>query len=422
MVGCLALSLPQRIQGQEQPEEITITKDLTFLLELLSPVSTATNQKGDSFSCKVLKPDEFAGAIVSGHIRKLKRSGKANKKSEIDLGFDSITLPNGRSGGFNAQVQEVSEVAGAGNDGRADSEGTVKAKSRVKVTVKRAVAGALVGGIIGGLLGGAQGAAAGAAIGASVGVSTVLATDGPDLEFKQGTQFTVLTNDPVRRRNRAPAQPEVAQTSPPPAPAPGMVAAQPAPGDGGNSSTQQEVASATAPPATLPVLKPAPPASPHLPSKRVREYINANLYRLSIPANWRESSNTNPVTFAPEGGYFLHQDQFVLTHGMMVGIIHLEKIDLRQASEKYVGTLLQGHSYLSQQNIYQDGQLAGHQSLSVPLAGKSTVTERPEVVNVYTTMLRNGDMFYVVAVAPKDEYPAYRDVFQAVLRSIQISD
>lgn len=169
--------------------------NLKMSLQLLSPITTATSQKNDKFSCKVLAPIEYAGAIVEGHIRDLKRSGKVDKESKIDLAFDKITNPDGKTTKFNAMVSEVFEVAHATEQGLADNEGTVRTKnSTIKTSVKRAVAGALIGGVIGGLVGGGKGAAAGAAIGASLGVTTTLAQRGPDLEFKTGTQFTVVTS------------------------------------------------------------------------------------------------------------------------------------------------------------------------------------------------------------------------------------
>lgn len=181
--------------------ELLVDKNVTFALELLSPLSTEVSKKGDQFECKVLSPAQLAGSIVSGHIRKVKSSGKGKGKSEMDLAFDTITLSDGRMGGFNASVLEVNDVAHAGNDGVADNEGTVKGKSRVKIGVKRAVAGALIGAGIGAILGGGKGAVAGAAIGAGVGVTSTLATEGPNLEFKTGTQFTVRTDSPSHRKN-----------------------------------------------------------------------------------------------------------------------------------------------------------------------------------------------------------------------------
>ena len=174
--------------------ELPPPPNLKMSLQLLSPITTATSQKGDKFSCKVLAPVEYSGAIVEGYIREIKASGKMNKDSKIDLAFEKITVTEGHTAKFNAMVVEVFEVAHASNQGVADNEGTVASKtSTIKTSVKRAVAGAVIGGIVGGLVGGGKGAAAGAAIGASIGVTTTLARKGPDLEFKTGTQFTVVT-------------------------------------------------------------------------------------------------------------------------------------------------------------------------------------------------------------------------------------
>lgn len=191
--------------GQEP--DLPVAPNTKLSLELLSPISTATSKKGDKFSCKVLTPAEYAGAIAEGHIRSLKQSGKANKESKIDLAFDRITLSNGRSEEFSAIVVEVFDVAHAAEQGRADNEGTVRSKSSiVKTSVKRAATGALIGALIGSAVGGGKGAAVGAAIGAGVGATTTLATKGADLEFKTGTQFTVESTGPRKKKDSQPVR------------------------------------------------------------------------------------------------------------------------------------------------------------------------------------------------------------------------
>src|SRR5688572_5885702 len=72
--------------------EFLIPAQTKLSLQLLSPVSTATSKTGDKFNCKVLTPVEFAGAVVEGHVRSVKRSGKTDKESKIDLAFDRVTL------------------------------------------------------------------------------------------------------------------------------------------------------------------------------------------------------------------------------------------------------------------------------------------------------------------------------------------
>lgn len=196
----LILSPSPRAHAQTGRDKVRIPKDTELLVELLSPISAEANKKGDEFSCLVIGPEELRGATVSGRIEKAKRSGKGKGKSELVLKFTSITLEREGTLGLNAQIKEVYDAVNAGDSGQADPEGTVKGKSRVKIGVKRAVAGAIIGGIIGGAIAGPKGAAAGAAIGASAGVSSTLVTEGPNLEFKQGTRFLLLVNAPTRQR------------------------------------------------------------------------------------------------------------------------------------------------------------------------------------------------------------------------------
>lgn len=157
------------------------------------------------------------------------------------------------------------------------------------------------------------------------------------------------------------------------------------------------------------------------PSPNYRAYAGGNLFRLSIPDNWREFASNNSVTFAPEGAYGNYRGQSVFTHGAIVGVVDAGTTDLRQASDRYINGLLQGNSYLSPQGNYRRASVAGRSALSMVLAGASNVTGRDEVVVVYTTMLRNGGLFYLINVAPRDQYRAYERAFQNVLRSVQIN-
>jgi len=41
---------------------------------------------------------------------------------------------------------------------------------------------------------------------------------------------------------------------------------------------------------------------------------------------------------------------------------------------------------------------------------------------IFTTQLRDGNLFYAVAVAPQSDFGAYRGVFDKVIRSIQLME
>jgi len=208
MLAC-AGTIPAAQEDATQP--VVVPKGQRFSMELLSPLSTATNQKGDKFSCKVLSPAEYVDAIVDGNLKTVKRSGKEKGDSKMELVFDTLTLPDGRTGDFNGMVIEVFDVVDAANQGRADNEGLLKARSTVKRDAVKIGVATMVGAVLGGILGGGKGAALGAAIGASLGVTTTLKTRGPDLEFKAGTQFTVETNAP--RKRKADAEGNIAGTN-----------------------------------------------------------------------------------------------------------------------------------------------------------------------------------------------------------------
>jgi len=375
----LILSGPRPALGQGEAGEVLVPKDTTFALELLSPISTKTNKKGDRFDCKVLSPVEYAGAIVSGHIRRVKNAGKANGKSEIDMTFDTITLGDGRVAGFNAQVKEVNEVVNARDGGVADAEGTVKGKSRVKVSVKRAVMGAAIGAGLGALLGGPKGAVMGAAIGASAGVASVMAVEGPNLEFNAGTQFTALTNAPSRRRKNS--------AQPPPAVA---------------SSSAAET-----------------PSGAPLPLPNFKTY-SGEFYSLRVPESWLEFPSGNTVTLAPASARINYGGKSGFTHAVVVGVLPAGGRDLSGASSALSSAFVQTNSYLRQQGGAVAGHLAGRDSLAVTLTGLWPATSRIEHVTIHTAMLRNGSLFFLITDAPQDDLPTYGPVFSAILSSIHL--
>jgi hypothetical protein len=118
----------------------------------------------------------------------------------------------------------------------------------------------------------------------------------------------------------------------------------------------------------------------------------------------------------------MHQGQALLTHGAMIGNLPLQSQDLRQASEQFIGVLLQRNSYLQKQGDYQSGSIANHAALTVTLSGQSSLSGYTEVVTVHMMLLRNGSLFYVATVAPQDENSSYQGAFQNILRSLQVTE
>jgi hypothetical protein len=51
----------------------------------------------------------------------------------------------------------------------------------------------------------------------------------------------------------------------------------------------------------------------------------------------------------------------------------------------------------------------------------SDATGAEERIALYTTLLRDGSLFYVIGVAPNDEYDGYANIFSHIVRSIQLT-
>jgi len=158
------------------------------------------------------------------------------------------------------------------------------------------------------------------------------------------------------------------------------------------------------------------------PSTRFRSYSGGNLYRVSIPDNWQESGGGNSITYAPAGATGSVQGQQIFTHGVMLGVTNTQGGSLRNATDSFVNSLLQSNDYLRRGSGYQPARIGGNSGLMTQLAGRSTVTGKIEIVNVYATQLRDGNLFYVISVAPQDEYSTYQNTFQTILRSVQLSE
>jgi hypothetical protein len=157
------------------------------------------------------------------------------------------------------------------------------------------------------------------------------------------------------------------------------------------------------------------------PSSRFRTYNGSN-FRIQVPDNWRELPSGDAVTFAPEGGYRENQGQFLFTHGIQVGTIRTSSRNLREATDELINGLTQDNQDLRRNGGDRRETLGRREGLSVSLNNISEMTRKPENVTIYTAILKNGDLFYMVAVAPQDQYQNYESTFLGILGTIDLND
>ncbi len=156
------------------------------------------------------------------------------------------------------------------------------------------------------------------------------------------------------------------------------------------------------------------------PSTSYRNESN-NVFQASIPSNWRAlGGDGNSATYAPEGAYGSNG----ITHGVMFATDREQYTDLQRATQQVISDMLQapGNSYLRQQGGLRRASLDGRNALSATLSGRSPISGQTETVTLIATMLSSGDIFYLAAVAPSNEYRNYQQTFADILRSLRLSD
>lgn len=167
----------------------------------------------------------------------------------------------------------------------------------------------------------------------------------------------------------------------------------------------------------------APTGRVEYPSSRFRSYSVFDVLQVSVPENWREVSESgNSVWFAPSGAYGSANNQAVFTHGVNFGVAQTNSRNLQQATNEFINGLQQGNPNLRSRGGYQRTYVDGRSALTISLTNVNEATGRQEIVNVITTQLRNGEVLYMIAVAPNNDYSNYQNVFQNILRSLQLND
>lgn len=179
--------------GDEPGTGIVIPRDTILLVELLNELSTEISQQGDPFQARVVTPQQYAGAILEGHITQLKRPGKAKGTAQLQLSFEQIKFPTGQVAKISGQVIEVIPNGGTQGVDKVDSEGGVQGQTSTKRDAGKIGGAAGIGAVIGAIFGGGSGAAIGAGIGAGVGTAGVLTSRGKEIRLTQGQQLKVRT-------------------------------------------------------------------------------------------------------------------------------------------------------------------------------------------------------------------------------------
>src|SRR5438874_6037882 len=169
-------------------------------------------------------------------------------------------------------------------------------------------------------------------------------------------------------------------------------------------TTEQAMKTGNRPTGTAGRRMPAPTGRVEPPSPSYRTYNEGNLFSVSVPANWQEVQSSTSVTFAPSGAYGEANGQTVFTHGVEFAIGRNETHDLQTATDELIQSLAQGNPNLSRAGGYDRVNVANRRGLRTVLRNRSEANGQEEGIEVVTTQLRDGNLFYAIGVAPGSEF------------------
>ena len=127
------------------------------------------------------------------------------------------------------------------------------------------------------------------------------------------------------------------------------------------------------------------------------------------------------MTYAPEGGYVESNGRSAFTHGVQFGVAQGGSGNLQRDTDQLLQNFARTNPNLRSRGSRRDS-LGGRSGLTTVLSNTSDVSGRPELVSVSTAQLRNGNMLFMIAVAPESDYDDYEAAFGRVRQGLQISD
>ena len=157
------------------------------------------------------------------------------------------------------------------------------------------------------------------------------------------------------------------------------------------------------------------------PSTQYRTAQGGRLFDVQVPTNWQSIASNNAIKFVPPNGYGDFNGETVFTHGAEIGVSRASSNDLNDATMALVESFRRGNPDLRTQGSLRQARVAGRTGMAVPMVNRSAL-QGIEHVGLYTTFLRDGNLFYVATIVPENEMSAYQPTFSRMLNSLRLKD
>ena len=163
---------------------------------------------------------------------------------------------------------------------------------------------------------------------------------------------------------------------------------------------------------------------PRLPSRNLRLF-DAGSYRIRYPDNWQvHGKQTSAQTIAPPEGIVRSREASGIAYGALVSILEPEpdedgRISLYQASSQLIEQIQHSNPELRVISRRQRTGVGGQRAISLTLRGPSPVRGETELDWLVSTLRPDGTLWYIVFVAPEQDFGALRPTFEQMLDSVR---
>lgn len=166
------------------------------------------------------------------------------------------------------------------------------------------------------------------------------------------------------------------------------------------------------------------------PSGKYRTFsARENLYTMDYPAEWQVfGEDTTGVTIVPKGGVQEIDQRTDIVYGIQVSLFEAEghhghQDSLETMTDQFVGSLLQGNSYLREdRSRQQQRRISGRPVLFSWLEGDSPYRSVTEVVWIATQRFGGHQLLAILCIAPKPRFSDFEPAFRHAVESIRFEE
>lgn len=164
-------------------------------------------------------------------------------------------------------------------------------------------------------------------------------------------------------------------------------------------------------------------ARPEPPSATLGEFqARDGSFSLRYPQNWDAlTADEVDMIFAPKGAYGQKGSAIFVTHGIFIGAVAPKSSDLESANAQFVQQQIDMNPDFVVKRAPQAINLGGRPGFATVVAGPSAVTGVVEIDVIYTIATADGRLFYLIAIAPEDEFQTYQPAFEQIISSLRLA-